>query len=88
MIEIGYYAQFIKDFKNLDRPIKDEVLEKIELFKDPKNHERLRVHKLKGRLAKYYAFSITYQHRVVFEYLDAKKTKVVLSMVGTHKIYN
>ena len=60
-------------------------MERINLFKDVENHKKLKVHKLKGRLADVYSFSITYSHRVVFSY--ESKDAVVFLAVGNHDIY-
>ncbi len=65
--------------------LQDEVIEKIELFKNVDNHQRLEVHKLKGRLKKFYGFSVNYRDRIVFEYMS--ENEVALLAVGDHEIY-
>ena len=65
--------------------LQKEVKIKIGLFKDRKNHKILEVHKLKGRLSGFYAFSVNYKDRIVFEY--ASKDEAVLLAVGDHEIY-
>ena len=85
IIEIGYKPSFIRQFNKLPRGLQDEVVEKIELFKSPDSHQRLKVHKLKGRLRKFYGFSIDFQNRIVFEY--ASENEVALLAVGDHEIY-
>lgn len=84
-MDILYKPTFIRDFKKLSKDIQDEAFEKIELFKSTENHNKLKVHKLKGKLSAYYSFSVTYSHRIIFSYED-KRTIVFLS-IGDHDIY-
>mgnify|MGYP001571473553 CR=1 FL=1 len=85
-MEIAYTPAFIRQFNVLPLELQEEVLEKTELFKDRKNHKALKVHKLHGRLASRYGFSIDYKNRIVFTYLE--KDEVVFLAVGDHDIYN
>ena len=71
--------------KKLEKGLVEEVLEKIELFKDSENHKILKVHKLQGQLSDLHSFSVNYKIRVVFEYLS--KNEAVLLMVGDHDVY-
>jgi mRNA-degrading endonuclease YafQ of YafQ-DinJ toxin-antitoxin module len=84
-MEVAYKPAFIRDYKRLPIEVQEDVKEKIELFKDPANHNRLKVHKLKGKLKEYYSFSATYSHRVVFTY--ETKQRAVLLAVGDHDVY-
>ena len=84
-MEILYKPTFIRQFNKLEELLQNEVLEKIELFKDKKNNKLLKVHKLHGRLAKHYSFSVNYSYRIVFNYLT--KDKAVLFTIGDHDIY-
>jgi len=68
-IAVSYTPYFVKQLKRLPYNLREEAIEKIELFKDPKNHKMLRVHKLHGYLADQYSFSVNYHFRIVFEYL-------------------
>lgn len=65
--------------------LQEEALERIDLFKEVENHKKLKVYKLKGRLADLYSFSVTYSHRIVFSY--ESKNAVVFLAVGDHEIY-
>lgn len=69
----------------LEKDLVDEVFEKIELFKDKKNHKILKVHKLHGRLAGCFSFSINYDHRIVFEY--ESDDSVIFLEIGDHDLY-
>lgn len=85
-MEVHYTPTFIKQYNNLPNSLQEEVLEKIELFKNKNNHTALKVHVLHGKLKNYYSFSVNYSHRIVFEYLSKKE--IVLLKVGNHDIYN
>jgi len=84
-MEILYKPSFLRDFKKLPAAVQVEAREKIALFKDPAHHERLRVHKLKGKLHAFHSFSVTYSHRIVFQF--ESKERVVFLAIGTHDVY-
>ncbi|MDO8430727.1 MAG: type II toxin-antitoxin system RelE/ParE family toxin [Candidatus Taylorbacteria bacterium] len=87
MIKILYAPIFVRLYKGLPPLLKEEIKEKIEIFKDKNNHIQLKVHKLKGDLKNTYSFSVNYQIRIVFEYED--KNTVNLLYVGDHdKLYS
>jgi mRNA-degrading endonuclease YafQ of YafQ-DinJ toxin-antitoxin module len=83
-MEVSYTPLFIRRFKKLPKRLQDEVIEKIELFKQDPKHSSLKVHPLHGRFAGSYSFSVNYYHRVLFEY--QVKTSVVLLDLGDHDI--
>ena len=84
-MKISFLPVFVKKFNKLESDLQEEVLEKIELFKDIKNHKQLKVHKLNGVLSGRYSFSVNYKTRIVFSYLS--KTESVLLAVGDHDVY-
>ncbi len=87
MIRVRYTVSFVRQLKHLEKDLFSEVLEKIELFKNEKNHPFLKVHKLHGRLSGFYSFSVDYKNRVVFEYAPKNKKEVWLHFVGDHDVY-
>jgi mRNA-degrading endonuclease YafQ of YafQ-DinJ toxin-antitoxin module len=82
---ISYKPSFVRDFKRLPIDLQEEALERIDLFRDPENHKKLKVHKLKGKLKNFYSFSVTYSHRIVFRY--ESKPAVVFLAIGDHSVY-
>jgi addiction module RelE/StbE family toxin len=84
-MDIGYKPTFLRDFKKLPTAVQEDAKEKIVLFRDVTNHKRLKVHKLKGKLAGCYSFSVTFAHRIVFQYEG--KTSVVFLAIGDHEVY-
>lgn len=85
-LKVVYTPYFVRQFRALEISLQEEVLEKIELFKDKKNHRRLRAHKLTGRLSRRHSFSVNYKIRIVFAYL--RKGEAILLAVGSHAVYD
>ena len=85
-MEVSFTRAFFKRLNKFEEEFKENVLEKIDEFRDSKNHKRLRVHKLHGKFYKFYSFSVNYKTRIVFEYVS--KTEVALLSIGDHDIYN
>ena len=84
-MKVSFLPLFARKFNRLEVALQDEVMEKIELFKDEKNHKYLKVHKLHGVLSGRYSFSVNYKTRIVFSYLS--KNESVLLAVGDHDVY-
>jgi len=85
MIEIIYSPFFVRKFSKLENNLQKDVLQKIDLFKDKKNHKILEVHKLHGKFKEYFGFSVNYKFRIVFRY--ASKNDVLFTDIGDHDIY-
>jgi len=85
-MKILYSPCFARLYKKLPENIKDkaEIAEKI--FRNNPQDARLRVHRLSGRLAGCWAFSIDYNYRIVFRY-GAGKENIYFDLVGDHDIY-
>lgn len=84
-MKVAFTPKFLRMLKKLPLGLQNEVIERVELFKDVKDHQRLEVHKLKGRLKKFYGFSVDYKNRIIFEYLS--EDDVALLAVGDHEVY-
>lgn len=85
MILVRYTPSFIRQFKSLPIEIQEETFEKVEFFKDNKNHSMLKVHKLKGRLGGRFSFSVNYRIRIIFQYNS--KNEAILLSIGDHDVY-
>lgn len=79
---IEYSTSFIRTFRKIETDLQEEIIEKVDLLKDPSNHKRLKVHKLTGKLKGIWSFSVNYRIRVTFA--KPKKNVIVLETVGTH----
>ena len=85
-IEIMFKPEFIRLYNKLPHELQGEVKEKIELFREARNHALLKVHKLHGRMKGSHSFSVNYRYRIVFEY--ESKNCAILMNVGDHDMYN
>lgn len=85
MIKLIYAPVFVKQLKNLELSLQDEVLEKIDVFKNKDNHKILKVHKLHGKFTDRFSFSVNYKTRIIFKYLT--KDEIALLFVGDHDLY-
>ena len=85
MIEIfideGFKRSYRKIIKN-NINIKNKFKEKLELLRENPYHPFLKTHKLGGNLQDYMAFSIDYNIRVIFKFID--NTTVLLIDIGSH----
>lgn len=86
MLSLIYAPIFVRNLNKLENKLQDEVLEKIELFKNPVNHKQLKVHKLRDHLKDCYIFFVNYRYRVLFSY--SNKEEVNIFTIGDHAIYN
>ena len=78
---IEFSSRFIRTFRKLQPALQEEIVERVEMLKDPTQHMRLRVHQLNGPLKGVWSFSVNYRVRITFS--KFKKT-LVLETVGTH----
>jgi len=85
-MEVHFTPQFRRQFRKFEPLLQEEALEKIELFKDVKNHPRLKVHKLSGRLAGRMSFSVNYRYRILFRWEKRNESAILLS-IGDHSVY-
>ena len=88
MLEIIFTASFMREAKRLtklNKDLGDEIAEKIELFRNRRNHKKLKVHKLRGNLAGFWSFSVNYQYRIIFELRS--RNEVIFHDVGDHDVY-
>lgn len=84
-MKIVYTKKFISEFKKLSRNIQLLAVEKEKVFKRNPFDPKIKTHKLIGKLRGNLAFSINYQHRIIF-FMENDEEAWFLS-VGTHDIY-
>ena len=83
---IYYSSHFEKAFKSLPLKVKKYAIGKEKIFREDCFDKSLKTHKLKGGLQDYWAFSINYSYRILFEF--SRKDEVGFIDVGTHSIYS
>ena len=83
-MEILYTARFIRSYKKLPQAVQSDVESALEDFKDKKNHEQLKLHKLHGNMKPYHAFSANFSYRIV---VKIEKNISYCMDVGDHTVY-
>ena len=77
----GFKRIYRKKIKN-DIDLKRRFWDTMDLFEKDPFHPRLRTHKLTGKLNGLWAFSVSFDCRVVFKFL--RKTEILLIDIGGH----
>lgn len=78
----GFRNIYRKKVRN-DALLKQRFWKAMELFSRNPFHPRLRTHKLSGKLEELWAFTVAYDCRVVFKFLNGNE--VLLVDIGTHE---
>ncbi len=84
-MKIYYSSKFLKEYRKLPKKVKIKAERKEIIFRKNLFDARLKTHRLKGILKDFWAFSIDYQYRIVFEFQD--DDIVWFHSAGTHEIY-
>ena len=84
-MKIDYSSKFAKVYRKLPKRTKLSAEKKEVIFRQDPFDQRLKTHKLSGKLKLYYSFSIDLRYRIIFEF--AEQGVVWLHSVGTHEIY-
>jgi len=83
--EILYGKTFLKQLKKLPLEIQKKAVKAENLFVNDAFHPSLRLHKLSGRLKKYWSISVDSSYRIIF-YANGDGVFVYIS-IGKHSIY-
>ena len=86
MIEIAFSSSFKRAFKKKiasDPDVEARFWEKVEAFKSNPFDPKLRTHKLSGKLKDLWSFSVEYDLRVIFYFVDSHR--VYFIDIGAHK---
>ena len=78
-------SDFKKSFRKFPIFIQDLAIRKDQWFRDDAFDARLKTHKLKGFLEGYWSYSINYQYRILFRFINS--SEVIYYDIGTHDIY-
>lgn len=85
MVNLVYTKQFKKKAKKYPKDKQEKIDKKLWIFFTDPYNPILKTHKLTGKLSGYWAFSIEYNLRIMFGFVDGKT--VELLDIGTHSIY-
>jgi addiction module RelE/StbE family toxin len=84
-MKIFYYSKFKHQYKKLPANIRLLAVEREKLFRKDPFDIKLKTHKLHGDLSEYWAFSINFQYRIIFDFVDDNVVRFY--NIGKHDIY-
>ena len=84
-MRILYHPKFAREYRKLAESVKDAAEKKEQMFRQDPFDPRLKAHKLKGALRGFWAFSVDYRHRIIFDFLNDHT--VQFYSIGDHDIY-
>jgi mRNA-degrading endonuclease RelE of RelBE toxin-antitoxin system len=82
---VHFSPHYLRTLQKLPRPIQELTDKKDQWFRMNPFDPRLHVHPLKGHLAGAWSYSVNYEYRVLFRFLN--KDEVIYYDIGTHDIY-
>lgn len=84
-MKILYLPRFRKEYRKVSAEIQDLAEEKEKIFRKNPFDSALKTHKLHGELASFWAFSVNYKYRIIFDFADEKTARFY--SIGNHDIY-
>lgn len=85
VVQINYTSKFKKSLQKIDPSVIRVLEKKLKIFRQDLFTLGLETHKLKGKLARFWAFSVTRKIRVLFIFENDKEVTFV--NIGSHDIY-
>jgi mRNA-degrading endonuclease YafQ of YafQ-DinJ toxin-antitoxin module len=79
-----FEKQWLKYLRKLTDKEKEQLKDRLAIFKEDIFDKRLKTHHLKGNLKEYHAFSISYSDRIVFKLLADEE--VLFIAIGSHDV--
>lgn len=79
---IRFSRRYKKQYKKLSLKIQRQTKQRIELWQEDPTNSLLRVHRLKGKLAKYHSMDITGDIRALYEIVGDEV--YLYDLIGTH----
>lgn len=65
--------------------LKAEIQNRVAILSENPSHPKLKTHKLKGELKAYWSFSIEYDMRILFQYIEHEGDRaILLCTIGNH----
>jgi addiction module RelE/StbE family toxin len=86
-MQILYLSKFVRQYKKLAQNVQNLAEKKGRIFRLNPFDSRLKSHKLSGEFEGFYAFSINFEYRIIFDF-DTTKDVARFYQIGTHEIYD
>jgi len=83
--KIHITSDFNKSYNRLPANIQSLADKKSDWFIENPHDPRLKTHSLKGELIGFWAYSINYQYRILFKFMENNEALYI--DIGTHEIY-
>ena len=80
-MKISYSKAFIKQSKKLSFAVREQLIERINLFARNPLDASLRNHRLKGKYKEYWSINVTGDYRALYLLMD---DEAIFDQVGTH----
>ena len=77
------YEKKAKKFFKKHSNLKEKYKKTIQILATNPYHPSLRLHKLQGRLNKFYSISLDMEHRIIIDFIIVDK-EIILIDIGTH----
>ena len=87
MIEIGFSSSFKRTLKKRIKGqahLENRFWQRVKMFQNDPFDNRLKTHQLSGKLKDLWSFSIDYNNRVIFLFVD--KNKALFVDIGSHDV--
>lgn len=84
-MEICYSPNFARQYKKLSNEVKLVAEKREQVFRKDWKDPLLVAHKLNGKFAGFWAFSIDNRHRIIFDFVS--ENTVHFHAIGDHGIY-
>ena len=84
-MKIFYTKKFEREYKKLGKNIKLKIESRENVFRKNPHSSTLKTHKLSGELKDFWSFSVDFNCRIVFEFVDSGN--VFFHSIGDHDIY-
>jgi len=81
-MKIEYSPRFFKQFKKLPKEVKEYAVLCEKIFRNNPFDPKLKTHKLHGKMKEYWAFSISYNYRIGFTFVNGSLVR--FHAMGTH----
>jgi addiction module RelE/StbE family toxin len=84
-MNIEYSPKFARQFRKLPKEAKMSAFQCEKIFRNNPFDPKLKTHKLHGTIKEYWAFSISYDYRMGFTFVDGDLVR--FHAIGSHDIY-
>ena len=82
-MRVIFAGRFVKQFRKLPAPFREQFFERLKLLADNPSDPRLRLHPLRGKYAGHWSINVNGDLRALF--MRRGDDIVIFAMIGTHR---